>query len=158
MDPETAKKAKDFLARRDVKQGPTPQGVPHPIFPPGFPVPPFLSHLVPHDTERQVPAMEQHVQEAKPTKTDKEKKKKKKQAPSSDVATHGSVTDDEEQAEAPKGKPVNFREAFRESRERMAKMSKEEREAKYPWLKDPIPKGVTADVAFDFLMEEFGSI
>ncbi|KAM0414725.1 hypothetical protein ACHAPT_013432 [Fusarium lateritium] len=170
MDKETARKAKDFLARRDVKGGPLldPMATPYPIFPPGFtpghfPPGTFPPESFPHHASATYPRergpFERSPFQATGETANKAGKDREKnnQVPASDIATNGSVTDDA-QDNAPKTKVPNFREDFERFSKELDAMDKKEREAKFPHHKYTSTKGCSAEVAFQYLMDEVGSI
>lgn len=124
MDKETARKAKDFLTRRDA--------VPFSKLGPNLDLPPETTPA--HFTPRVWPpeSFAQHyasIQTANKVREDEEEKNS--QVPVSDIATHGSVAGDA-QENAPKYKTLIFREEFERVSKELNAMDKKERDAMFP--------------------------
>ncbi|RSL62280.1 hypothetical protein CEP53_004805 [Fusarium sp. AF-6] len=150
MDKETERKAKDFLARRDVFSSPKPNIGPD-LRPESTP-----EHFPPRKRTPEASARHHAPIEAA-NKARKDEEEKNNQSPASDVATNGSVTDDA-QGNVSKGIKRVTREEFRRLTNELKAMDKKERDAMFPHRKYTSKKGASADVAFKYLMDTVGSI
>ncbi|RSL59349.1 hypothetical protein CEP54_007276 [Fusarium duplospermum] len=124
MDKETAQKAKDFLARRDVFGLLQPDA--YPIFPPEI----TPAHFPPGTWLPEAFARYYASIEAV-NKARKNEEEKNNQSPPSDVATHGSVADDA-QGNVSKGIKHVTGEQFDRLADELEAMDKKKRDAMFP--------------------------
>ncbi|RSL98123.1 hypothetical protein BHE90_009056 [Fusarium euwallaceae] len=124
MDKETARKAKDFLARRDVVRLPEPDTVPD-IRPEIMPAH-FQPCMWPPEAFARYYASIETANKAR-----KDEQEKNNQSPASDVATHGSVADDAQGNGSKRIKRLT-REEFQRLTKELKAMDKKERDAMFP--------------------------